>query len=114
MAISRYAILDDDGSRSGTEEFRCAPGPMGWRSFSNIRIEVGDPHDEIVDMVVDAPGRPVRPRIEPGSHSLLLPVEGDRLEGFRDREPISIPWSPETEIDYASPAFNVVTANRLR
>jgi hypothetical protein len=87
---------------------------MGWRSFSNIRLEAGEPHDEIVDLAVDASWRPVRTRIETGSHSILLSVEGDHLEGFRDREAISIPWSSETEIDYASPAFNVVTANRLR
>jgi hypothetical protein len=114
MAIGRYAILDDDGSRRGSEEFRCAPGPMGWRSFSNIRLEAEYPHDEIVDIAVDASWRPVRTRIETGSHSILLSAEGDHLEGFRDREPISIPWGPETELDYASPAFNVVTANRLR
>src|SRR5436853_7421812 len=98
MAIGRYAILDDDGSKRGTEEFRCAPGPMGWRSFSNIRIDVGDPHDEIVDLVVDASSRPVRARIESGSHSILLAAAGDHLEGFRDRVPISIPCSSETEI----------------
>jgi hypothetical protein len=114
MATGRYAILDDGGGRRGSEEFRCAPGPMGWRFFSNIRLEDDEPHDEIVDLAVDSSWRPVRTRIETGTHSILLSAAGDRLEGFRDREPISIPWSPDTEIDYASPAFNVVTANRLR
>src|SRR5437762_9581238 len=114
MAIGRYAMLDDDGGRRGSEEFRCAPGPMGWRYFSNIRLEDEAPHEEIVDLAVDASWRPVRTRIETGSHSILLSAEGDRLAGFRDRAAISIPWSSETELDYASPAFNVVTANRLR
>src|SRR3954453_17795093 len=113
MPIGRYAILDDDGSRRGTEEFRCEPGPMGWRSFSNIRIETGGPHDEIVDLAVDSSWRPGRTRvwaggavlhrIETGAHIILPSAEGDPLGGFHDREPISIPWSSETEIDYASP-----------
>jgi hypothetical protein len=114
MPVGRYGILGDDGARRGSEEFRCAPGPMGWRCFSNIRLEDEQPHDEIVDVAVDASWRLVRTRIETGSHNILLSAEGDSLEGFRDREPVSIPWGPDTELDYASPAYNVVTANRLR
>lgn len=114
MPLGRYVILDDDGGRRGTEDFRSAPGPIGWRYFSDVQIETGEPHHEIVDLVVDSSWRPVRTRIETGSHDILLTAKDDRLAGFRDRESVAIPWGPDTEIDYASPAFNVVTANRLR
>jgi len=61
----RYTILDDDARPSGTEEFRCAPGPMGWRYFSDVEIETKEPHHEIVDLAVDSSWRPVRTRIAP-------------------------------------------------
>ena len=48
-----------------------------------------------------------------GSHDILLSAEAERLTGFLDREPIEIAWGPDTELDYASPAYNAVTANRL-
>ena len=35
MPQGNYTVLDD-GPPVGTESFRCAPGPMGWRSFSEI------------------------------------------------------------------------------
>ena len=87
---------------------------MGWRYFSDVEIETNEPHHEIVDLAVDSSWRPVRTRIETGSHSILLTADGDRLAGFRDGQPVAIPWGPDTELDYASPAYNVVTANRLR
>jgi len=114
MPAGRYSILDDYGRPRGTEKFRSAPGPMGWRYFSDVQIETKEPHHEIVDLAVDSFWRPVRTRIETGSHSILLIAEGDRLTGFRDGRPVAIPWGPDTELDYASPAYNVVTANRLR
>ncbi|MFL5799437.1 MAG: hypothetical protein ACJ77A_16080 [Actinomycetota bacterium] len=113
MPLGRYVILDDHGGRRGTEDFRSAPGPMGWRYFSDVVIETGDAHHEIVDLVVDSAWRPVRTRIETGSHEILLTAKDDLLEGFLDRKPVTVPWGADTEIDYASPAFNVVTANRL-
>ncbi len=114
MPAGRYTILDVDGRPRGTEKFRCAPGPMGWRYFSDVEIETNEPHHEIVDLAVDSSWRPVRTRIETGSHSILLTAEGDRLAGFRDGQPVAIPWDPDAELHYASPAYNVVTANRLR
>jgi hypothetical protein len=87
---------------------------MGWRYFSDI--ETGDPgsHHEIVDLVVDADWCPVRTRIETGSHDLLLEADGlERLAGFRDRAAIETPWGPQMHLDYLSPAYNAVTANRL-
>jgi len=113
MPAGRYAILGDSGSRVGTESFRCAPGPIGWRYFSDIQIEGGDAHREIVDLAVDSSWRPVRTRIETGSHQILLSAEGDRLVGFRDGVAVSLAWGPYTELDYLSPAYNVVTASRL-
>ncbi len=114
MPSGRYTVMDGDGNPVGAEDFRCAPGPMGWRYFSDIDTRVPEPHHEIVDLAVDAAWRPVRTRIETGSHDILLTVEDGDLAGFRDRRPIAIPWGPEVELDYLSPAFNAVTANRLQ
>jgi hypothetical protein len=113
MPAGRYIVMDGDGNPVGTEDFRCAPGPMGWRYFSEVQTTDPQPHHETVDLVVDAGWRPVRTRIETGSHQILLTIEGDRATGFRDRRPIEVAWGPETEIDYLSPGFNAVTANRL-
>ena len=49
MPQGTYTVLDD-GPTVGTESFRCAPGPMGWRSFSEIDTAVPTPHHEIVDV----------------------------------------------------------------
>jgi hypothetical protein len=113
MPVGRYAVMDGDGNRVGTEEFRCAPGPMGWRYFSDIETSVPEPHREIVDLAVDAYGRPVRVRIDTGSHEILLMVESGRLAGLRDRRPVELPWGSEIQLDYLSPAFKAVTATWL-
>jgi hypothetical protein len=113
MPFGRYSVMDGDGNPVGTEEFRSAPGPAGWRYFSDVQTRVPAPHHEVVDLVADASWRPVRTRIHTGSHELLLTAEGDRLSGFRDGAAIEIPWGPDVELDYDSPSYNVVTANRL-
>jgi hypothetical protein len=113
MPAGRYRILDDHARARGTEEFRCAPGPMGWRYFSEVVYDDADPHSEIVDLVVDSSWRPVRTRIETGSHNILLAAEDDRLAGFRDRGPVEISYGPDTQLSYASPAYDVAAANRL-
>jgi hypothetical protein len=113
MPTGDYTILGEDGSVVGAEHFRCAPGPVGWRYFSEIDTTEPVEHHEIVDVAVDADWRPVRLRIDTGAHDLLLEADGDRLTGFRDREPIETPWHPEMHLDYLSPAFNVVTCRRL-
>lgn len=113
MPVGRYTVMDGEGNRVGTEEFRCAPGPMGWRYFSEIETSVPEPHREIVDLAVDASWRPVRARIDTGSHEILLMAEGGRLAGFRDGRPVELPWGSETQLDYLSPAFNAVMATWL-
>jgi hypothetical protein len=113
MPIGRYTVMDGDGNPVGTEEFRSAPGPAGWRYFSNIQTTLPQPHHEIVDLVADSAWRPVRTRIETGSHEILLMVERDHLTGYRDGLAVNVSWGPDVELDYASPAYNVVTANRL-
>lgn len=113
MPQARYTVWGDDGRPVGTEELRCAPGPMGWRSFS--QIETSDPasHHEIVDIAVDAEWRVARVRIDTGTHDLLLEPRGGVLTGYRDREPIEIAWNDDLHLDYFTPATNVVTAHRL-
>lgn len=113
MPSGRYTVMDGNRRPVGTEEFRCAPGPAGWRYFATIETSVPDPHSEIVDLVVDSGWRLVRLRIETGSHDLEVAPEGERLLGTRDEGALELEWGPEIEIDYLSPCFNAVTANRL-
>jgi hypothetical protein len=112
MPTGRYVVMDE-GHPVGTEEFRCAAGPAGWRYFSEVETILPEPHREVVDLVVDARWRPIRLRIETGGHSLLVATEGDRLVGRRDGEEVDLPFGPDVEVDYLSPSFNAVTANRL-
>lgn len=113
MPVARYTVMDGDGRAVGTEDLRCAPGPAGWRSFSTIQTLVPEPHREVVDLVVDADWRPVRVRIETEAHHLVVLAEGERLVGRRDGRPVDVALPAGTELDYLSPAFNAVTANRL-
>ncbi|HVH54087.1 MAG TPA: hypothetical protein VNA32_08145 [Actinomycetota bacterium] len=113
MPIGRYAVMDGDGNVVGTEDFRSAPGPAGWRYFSDIQTTLPQPHHEIVDIVVDSGWRPVRTRISTASHEILLMTEGEHLIGYRDGVAVEAAWGPDVELDYASPTYNVVTANRL-
>ena len=113
MPQGRYAVLGDDGSPVGTEAFRCAPGPMGWRYFSDV--DTADPvrHREVVDVAVDAEWRIARVRIDTGDHQLLLELRGEALVGFRDGSEIEVPYGPEMHLDYFTPATNLVTTKRL-
>jgi hypothetical protein len=113
MPAGAYSVFDGDGSVEGTEDFRCAPGPMGWRYFSEVDTAEPVPHHETIDVAVDADWRPVRLRIDSGAHHILLEADGDRLSGFRDRLPIETPWHQEMHLDYLSPAFNAITCRRL-
>ena len=113
MPAGRYVILGDDGEPVGSEEFRCAPGPAGWRYFSDVKTVDPAPHDEVVDIAVDAGWRPVRFRVETGAHRLLLEPQGTHLSGVRDERPIEIPWGPQIHLDYFTPATNLVTTKRL-
>jgi hypothetical protein len=113
MPVGRYRVMDGEGRVVGTEDFRCAPGPAGWRYFADIETSDPEPHRERIDYVVDGSWRPVRLTVGTGTHSLVLRSTGDELVGERDGEPLEIPFGPEMEIDYLSPSFNAVTANRL-
>ncbi|MGA9160004.1 MAG: putative glycolipid-binding domain-containing protein [Actinomycetota bacterium] len=115
MPFGRYTVFGDDGDPVGTEEFRCAPGPMGWRSFSQVQTSVPSPHRETLDFAVNTDWRIARVRIDTGEHDLLLEpnVTGDALTGYRDRRPIEIAYGPETHLDYFTPATNAITTRRL-
>ena len=114
MPFGRYTVLDD-GEPVGTEEFRCAPGPMGWRSFSQVQTSSPSPHAEILDFAVDAAWRLARLRIDTGEHDLLLePAEDGRtLTGFHDRRPIEVAYGPDLHLDYLTPTTNAITTRRL-
>jgi hypothetical protein len=107
-----YKLVDRDGWRFGTESFRCAPGPAGWRYVSDIQTDVPKPHHETIDLAADEAWRPVRVRIETGEHELLLRREGHRLIGHRDTDEVELEFPNDRELDYLSPAFNAVTAMR--
>lgn len=113
MPSGRYSVRGRSGQVVGAEDFRCAPGPMGWRYVSEIERDEPEPHREMVDVVVDASWRIVRTRIETGSHATLLEARGDALEGVRDGHEVEMAWGPEMHLDYLSPAFNAITAQRL-
>lgn len=114
MPAGRYAVLGDDGVRAGTEEFRCAPGPSGWRYFSDIQTSDPIPHGETFDVVVDADWRLVRIRVDTGEHHILLEPHGGSLQGVRDRVQIELPWEPDRHVDYLTPATNLITTMRLQ
>jgi hypothetical protein len=113
VPAGRYAVLGDDGERVGTEEFRCAPGPMGWRYFSDIQTSDPSPHVETFDVVVDTDWRPVRIRVDTGDHHILLEPHGGSLEGVRDGARVELPWEPDRHLDYFTPATNLITTRRL-
>ena len=113
MPSGRYAVRGRHGDVVGTEDFKCAPGPMGWRYFSEIERDEPTPHRETVDVVVDTDWRIVRTRIETGSHSIVLEAGDGALRGIRDGERIEIAYGPEWHLDYLTPAMNAVTAQRL-
>jgi hypothetical protein len=113
MPSGRYLVLGDDGEPVGTEDFRCARGPAGWRYFSEIETTEHGSHHEIVDVAVDSDWRPVRFRADTGAHDLLLEEAGDMLVGFRDRVRIEHPWGREIHLDYLTPATNLITTKRL-
>jgi len=105
--------MDGEGHPRGTERFRCAPGPAGWRYFSEIETSEPVQHRETVDLTVDSAWRPHRLRVDTGEHLLQMAPAGDRLKGHLDDEELDLGWGPEVELDYLSPCFNAVTANRL-
>ena len=115
MPFGRYTVFGDDGIPVGTEEFRSAPGPMGWRSFSQVQTSDPSPHGETLDFAVHADRRIARVRIDTGEHDLLLEPNagGDALVGYRDRRPIEIAYGPEVHLDYFTPTTNAITTHRL-
>ena len=76
MPQGRYTVLGDDGSPVGTESFRSAPGPMGWRYFSDVDTTDPVPHREVVDVAVDAGWRIARVRIDTGEHQRAAGAQG--------------------------------------
>lgn len=86
---------------------------MGWRYVSEIERDEPSVHRETVDVVVDASWGIVRAEIRTGSHAIHLEPQHGTLTGIRDGRPVEIPWGPEVHLDYLSPAFNAITAQRL-
>ena len=113
MPVGTYRIIGDHGEPVGTEAFRCAPGPAGWRYFAEIDTTEHRRHHEVVDIVVDADWRIVRVRLDTGEHQLLLEPGSDTLTGSRDGQPLELPWGPDDHLDYLTPATNLITTHRL-
>jgi hypothetical protein len=113
MPQGRYTVFGDHGRPVGTETFRSAPGPMGWRYFSEVDTTDPSPHREVVDVAVDADWRIARVRIDTGEHHVLLEPRGETLAGFRDGAAIEVPFGPGDHLDYFTPATNLITTRRL-
>lgn len=113
MPSGRYTVLGDDGIPVGTESFRCAPGPMGWRYFSDVDTTEPTRHREVIDVVVGSDWRIARVRIDTGDHDLLLEPRGHALVGYRDGDAIEVEYGPDLHLDYFTPATNAVTTRRL-
>lgn len=113
MPIGTYRVMDGEGREVGTEEFRTARAPAGWRYFAKIHTSVPEPHTETVDVVVDDAGSIVRVHIDTGTTDLLLAPEGNVIAGTKDGEPIELRWGPDRHLDYLSPVFNAISAARL-
>jgi Putative glycolipid-binding len=114
MPFGRYTVFGDDGEPVGTEEFRAAPGPMGWRYFSEVETIEPSFHRETLDFAVHADWRIANVRIG-GAHELLLQASAGAtaLTGYRDGVRIEIPFGPELHVDYLTPATNAITVRRL-
>ena len=69
------------GNAVGTEEFQAAGAPAGRRYFSTVNARGPEPHSEVIDIVSDGASRPVRVRIDTGSHAILLAPGGGSLSG---------------------------------
>ena len=113
MPAGRYTIIGDDGDPVGTETFRCAPGPMGWRYFSDVDTVEHGQHREVVDVAVDAVWGIARVRLDTGAHQLLLQPREGTLAGWLDGRPLEIGWGPADHLDYLTPATNLITTRRL-
>jgi hypothetical protein len=118
MPIGTYRVMDGEGADLGFERFRSAPGPAGWRYFSEIERRalprLGLPERrETVDLTVDRDWRPVRLRVQAGERTALAVPRGDVLDFAIDGDTRDLPWTAQTEVDFLSPSFNAVTANRL-
>jgi len=101
MPSGLYRLSDG----AATEQFRCAPGPMGWRYFSTVQDARGTTN---VDLSVDAAWRPVRVRIQTPEHHLLLSARGSIL----DDEQLAVSLAGSA-VDFGSPCFPLATARRL-
>ena len=111
MPSGLYRLFDESGAPVSTEQFRCAPGPMGWRYFSTVQDDRGVTN---VDLSVDASWRPVRVRIQSPDHHLLVSVRAGQFAGILDDAHLDIPFDQATmTVDYPSPCFPLATIRRL-
>src|SRR5512135_2961316 len=107
MPSGLYRLFDTSGAQRATEQFRCAPGPAGWRYFSTVQHPAGTTN---VDLSVDAGWRPVRVRIQTPDHHLILSARG----GLLDDELLQVALDPGVvTVDFPSPCFPLATARRL-
>lgn len=113
MPQGRYTVFDGEGATVGTESFRCAAGPMGWRYFSEIDSISPAPHRAIVDVAVDERWRVARVRIDTGQHHVMLEPRGEALAGFRDGAEVELPYGHDEHLDVFTPATNLISTRRL-
>src|SRR5436190_7481503 len=112
MPAGRYTLLNDRGGPAGTESFRSAPGPAGWRYVGEFDSTEPVRHGT-VDVVAGADWGIVRIRVDLGEHSLLLETRNGALVGERDGSLLEINFAPEFDVDYLTTATKVTAARRL-
>ena len=108
MPSATYELLDMEGRVRGSEDLRCAPGPIGWRSFSTVTF---DGAGSRVDLSVDARWHPVRIRIENDAHQLIVSQRGGKASVLLDEEPSEMQGAPIAS--FPSPAFLVAATRAM-
>jgi hypothetical protein len=112
VPVGSYRVMDGAGNAVGTEEFRAAAGPAGWRYFSNLDTRQTEPHREVIDLVIDGVFRPFVYVSIPARLRSCCRL-GRKPSGTLDGDPVKIEWGPDLYLDSLSPAFSAATVNRL-
>ncbi len=80
-----------------------APGPMGWRSFSQVQTSDPSPHAETLDFAVDAAWRLARLRIDTVSTTCCSNPRRTARHSRVRTATIEIAYGPDVHLDYFSP-----------
>lgn len=86
LPSGRYVVMDGAENPVGTEDFRCAPGPAGWRYVADIQTRLGATAE--IEVLFLSPVT-LEPRVEPqryeplGEEEVETPVGAFRAVRWR-------------------------------